>query len=95
MSTRTEILDTAKQYVSADRQSQYGEPEDNFATIAAFWADYLGVPLNAYDVALMMALLKIARMKAHPKSPDSAIDLAGYAACAGEILERMRRKGHL
>ncbi len=32
----------------------------------------------------MMALLKMARI-ATGSSPDSFVDLAGYAACAGEI----------
>lgn len=34
---------------------------------------------------MMMALLKVARIKAGDKA-DSFIDLAGYAACAGEIV---------
>lgn len=36
------------------------------------------------DVAMLMALLKVARIKAGDKA-DSFVDLAGYAACAGEI----------
>ena len=37
------------------------------------------------DVAMMMALLKIARIKNGGGSGDSFVDLAGYAACGGEI----------
>ena len=33
---------------------------------------------------MMMALLKVARIKGGDKA-DSFVDLAGYAACAGEI----------
>ena len=33
---------------------------------------------------MMMALLKIARI-ASGNNPDSFVDLAGYAACGGEI----------
>lgn len=36
------------------------------------------------DVAMMLALLKVARIKTGVKG-DSFVDLAGYAACAGEI----------
>lgn len=36
------------------------------------------------DVAVMMGLLKVARI-ATGSNPDSFVDLAGYAACAGEI----------
>ncbi|MBR1703149.1 MAG: hypothetical protein IJ716_14575 [Lachnospiraceae bacterium] len=37
------------------------------------------------DVAMMMSLLKIARIKNGGGSGDSFVDLAGYAACGGEI----------
>lgn len=36
------------------------------------------------DVAVMMGLLKVARI-ATGSNPDSFVDLAGYAACAGEV----------
>lgn len=104
---RAEILDTAKQYVTADRNASYGDPEDSFALIAEFWNAYLGAVedrnlhksddcdigdrnIDAFDVANMMALMKIARLSQKPKNVDSAIDLAGYAACGGEILEKSR-----
>lgn len=88
---RTEILKTAEKYVSADRNNQYGEPEDNFSLIAEYWSVYLGdahLILDAFDVSMLMALMKIARLSKRPENADSAIDLAGYAACAGEILAR-------
>lgn len=40
--------------------------------------------ITAKDVAAMMGLLKVARI-ATGSSPDSFVDLAGYAACADEI----------
>lgn len=40
------------------------------------------------DVAMMMALLKIARIKNGGGTGDSFVDLAGYAACGGEICGR-------
>ena len=42
------------------------------------------------DVAMMMALLKIARIKNGGGTGDSFVDLAGYAACAGEIYSNRR-----
>ena len=86
--TRGEILHAAEQCVSGQRQEDYGTPEDNFAIIAAFWSTYLGYPVDSKDVALMMALLKIARSVTGKGSPDNYVDLAGYAACAGEIVTR-------
>lgn len=41
--------------------------------------------ITAKDAGTMLALLKVARI-ATGSSPDSFIDLAGYAACAGEIV---------
>lgn len=82
--TREEILTAAKQCVCGGREEDYGTPEDSFGMIAKLWTAYMGVEFSAKDVAVMMALLKIARIKTDVKS-DSYVDLAGYAACAGEI----------
>ena len=43
------------------------------------------------DVAMMMALLKIARIQSGTGTDDSFVDLAGYAACGGEIAETNRK----
>lgn len=97
--TRAEILDKAKQIVTKDRNSQYGEPEDNFEVIAQFWNAYLmsmngECPfLSAKDVAIMMALFKIGRIAtARDLHADSYIDAAGYIACAAEcaVIEEER-----
>jgi hypothetical protein len=87
MAKRTEILDAAKRCVCGDREQDYGSPEDSFATIAALWNAYLGASydLDAKDVAAMLALLKIARIASGHAKEDNWIDLAGYAACGGEI----------
>ena len=82
--TRESILDAAKRCVCGDREQDYGSPEDNFAVIAALWTAYTGTDITPKDVAMMMALLKIARAKAGSK-PDTYVDLAGYAACGGEL----------
>jgi hypothetical protein len=83
--TREEILATAKECVCGDREQDYGSPESNFARIAEFWATYTGYPIEAKDVAAMLALLKIARIASGHAKSDNWVDLAGYAACGGEI----------
>jgi hypothetical protein len=85
---RAEILDTAKSYVTKDRAADHGDMEDNFATIAAFWSTYLKVEVKAHDVAAMMQLLKIARIKSNPAHLDNWVDSAGYSACGGEIVTK-------
>lgn len=84
-STRAHILDTAKQYVTQDRQNTHGKPEDTFGLIADLWGAYLGRAVAPVEVCAMMALLKIARSADNPTNADNWIDLAGYAACAGEL----------
>lgn len=83
--TRAEILDKAKECVCGQREQDYGKPEDNFATIAALWGAYKDTEFSARDVAVMMALMKIARIKTGTATDDCFVDLAGYAACGGEI----------
>lgn len=91
--TRADILHAAEKCVCGQRETDYGTPEDNFKTIAGLWETYLrracvdeagDVYIEANDVAMMMALLKIARIAAGGGKADSWIDLAGYAACGAE-----------
>lgn len=86
--TRAEILDAAKKIVTGDREKQYGKPEDNFAVIAEFWTTYIGHPISSEDVAIMMALLKIARIRSGNYKADSFIDGVGYLSLAAEIAGR-------
>lgn len=86
MMKRADILATASEYVSIDRAATHGDAENNFRRIADLWNAYLGVnTISAVDVAVMLALLKVARIKSNPTHADNWIDIAGYAACGGEI----------
>ena len=60
---RAEVLDTAKEYVTKDRANDHGDMENNFSTIADYWSVHLDIEITSSDVAVMMALLKIARIK--------------------------------
>lgn len=90
--TRADVLDTAKKYVTKDRASDHGDAEGNFKTIANLWSAYKGTSFDASDVAVMMTLLKIARIKSNSKHMDNWIDACGYMACGGEIEERKNAK---
>ena len=84
---RAEILEQAKICVCGKREEDYGSPEDNFNQIAKLWTAYKGTEFTALDVSMMMmALLKVARIKSGTATDDSFVDLAGYAACGGEIV---------
>ena len=88
---RSRILQQAEICICGEREQDYGSPENNFAIIAEMWSAYTGTKITPLDVAMMMCLLKIARIKSGGGSGDSFVDLAGYAACGGEIREGMKR----
>lgn len=88
---RKKVLDAAINCVCQDREGQYGSPEDSFNEIAKLWTVWLSLKITPKDVAIMMALLKVARIKAGHFKEDSYIDACGYLACGAEIqkLEEM------
>lgn len=93
--TRSNVLDTAKQYVTKDREATHGDMENNFEAVAMLWEQYFNCEwsFSPTDVAVMMALLKIARLKSNKHNPDNYIDACGYMACAGELaLKKVTKK---
>ena len=82
---RSECLDKAKEIVNGARQENYGKPERNFNQIALYWSIYLDHDVSATDVALMMVLMKLARLQNKPDHDDSWVDIAGYAANGAEL----------
>lgn len=93
MSDRKTILENAIECVCKSRENEYGTPEDNFKIISDLWNVYLNkkcikinnIKITPEDVAIMMALLKIARITNGNFKEDSYIDCCGYIACAGEL----------
>ena len=84
------VLDEAKRITTADRQSDYGHPRDDFARTAALWTAILarhlrdGEALTAMDVPLCMIVLKVAR-QTHRHKRDNLVDIAGYARTAAMV----------
>jgi hypothetical protein len=85
-----EILKEANKLIGGNRNDDYGDKLTNHQNIAALWAIFLRKTITPHDVAMCMALVKVARlMHAHKK--DSYLDLAAYAAIAGEIEARTNK----
>lgn len=85
-------LETSIGCVTNDRQNDYGAPENNFAMIARYWNTYMasiGTPVQflSHDVAIMMGLLKVARMASSPQKANNYVYAAGYFAIAAELTE--------
>lgn len=96
--TRAAVLEKARACVCGEREEDYGSPEDSFGCIAELWEAYLRaaciapnavVTVTPAYVAMLMALLKIARVGTSfvGGTADSFVDLAGYAACGAECAE--------
>jgi hypothetical protein len=82
---RSDILDAAKEYITKDRNATHGDAERNFGLIATYWSAHLDANITAHDVAVMMTLLKLARIKSNHANPDNWVDGCGYMACGGEL----------
>ena len=85
---RKEALEEAEKIVCDGREEDYGGPEQSFQRIADYWSTYLEIEIKPYQVAAMMAMLKLARLQTNPKHKDSIIDAIGYFSCYADCLEK-------
>lgn len=92
---RKSVLSEAQALIFGDREKDYGAPKDNLAVVARLWETYLEARLancggagtfhlTNKDVAMLLLLLKVARLSKSPNHRDSVIDAAGYIG----LLER-------
>lgn len=77
----------ADSLINGQRAQDYGDAHENFSAIAQMWSAYLETDIAPRDVANMMALLKIARLRNGPHE-DSSCDGCGYLALASELSHR-------
>lgn len=102
---RAKLLNEVMEIVHKDRNANHGNPEDNFAQIAELWTVYWQskcrnqdnspnfTDFDSADVAIMNMLIKVARLAKNPTHHDSAVDIAGYAACLADIQELLKSNG--
>lgn len=79
------ILQEAANLIEGDRNDQHGAREKCHAEIAKLWTWWTGFQIDPHDVAVMMAMLKIARIKTGSYNRDSYLDACGYLSIAGEL----------
>lgn len=84
---RGNILLSAHKTINGQRVDIHGQPEDCFNTIAKLWSIWTGKELTAHDTAIMLNLMKVARMKHGAGSIDSYVDACGYIALAADMHE--------
>ncbi len=87
---KSEILKNTIDIVGGDRAQDYGTVKENMQHTANLMSAYLTmttgeeITLQPHDVASLMILLKLARIKTSPHKADNWIDICGYGACGGE-----------
>ena len=87
---REELLQKATEITKGAREQHYGKPENNFNNIARLWKAYFenigyDIDVTPSDVAILMILMKTARLCSDSHHDDSWLDIAGYASCGSEI----------
>ena len=80
-----ELLQEAINLVTGERARQHGDLLGNHQNIARLWSAYLKTEITAPQVAMMMALLKIARTGTGAYNADDFTDAAAYACISGEL----------
>ena len=84
--SRRGILRKAETLVCKDRAEEHGDAHDNFATTAKYWNAHLGIDwIEPSDVAIMMAMLKMARLRSKLENVENYQDACGYMALGGEM----------
>ncbi|ASZ75489.1 phosphofructokinase [Mycobacterium phage Kimona] len=81
------ILEEAQRLIHGERNKNYGHPRENFKDIALLFSGYLEKEITDIDVANLMILMKVARVKGTGYHRDSMTDIAGYAGCVERIYE--------
>ena len=90
MKSRKDFLDTAEGLINGPRAKEYGPAKLNHQRIADIWSILLAKKLSAditpEEVVACMVGLKLARLAEDTGKDDSWVDIIGYAALGGEII---------
>jgi hypothetical protein len=97
-----EMLNATSDLIGGQRAQDYGDKYVNHMRIAKLWTMWLqertaswrvdcedentDFHVSPYDVAMMMLLVKVARLMHSPGHQDCHIDIAGYASVMEEIV---------
>lgn len=93
----SDIATKAAALIGGDRKDAYGDAEEGLARVAAIWNGIMTAagkaparPLDPFDVAQLMAGLKMARGYTGPYRADNGVDQVGWSAIAAEVAEKFR-----
>ena len=86
MKDRQHFIDTASELINGPRAKDYGPAKFNHQRIATIWSVILNRVVTAEQVAACMIGVKLARLAEDITKDDSWVDIIGYAALGGEIV---------
>ena len=88
--SRKDFLDEAEKLINGPRAKEYGPAKMNHQRIADIWTILLKSKLDAditpEEVVACMVGVKLARLAEDINKDDSWVDIIGYAALGGEII---------
>ena len=83
---RKYFLDQAEKLINGPRAKEYGPAKFNHERIAKIWSVVLDREVTAQEVVACMVGVKLARLAETIEHDDSWVDIIGYAALGGEII---------
>ena len=86
MKDRQFFLKTEEQLINGPRAKEYGPARKNHERIAQIWSIILEQDITPEQVVACMVGLKLARLSEDMTKDDSWVDIIGYAALGGEIV---------
>ena len=86
MKDRQFFLKTAEELINGPRAKEYGPARKNHERIAKIWSIILEQEITPEQVVACMVGLKLARLTEDMTKDDSWVDIIGYAALGGEII---------
>ena len=86
MKDRQFFLKTAEELINGPRAKEYGPARKNHERIARIWSIILEHEVTPEQVVACMVGLKLARLSEDMTKDDSWVDIIGYAALGGAIV---------
>jgi hypothetical protein len=93
-SERRKLLMDTVQLIDGERNSDYGEPIDDFSQTALMIQTYLdgitrvrgSLIILPHDVAVIQTFVKLSRLITSPAKRDHWADIVGYAGCGWDTV---------
>lgn len=76
-----DLISDVSSLVDGDRQADYGDPVESMTNIGKAWSGILRTNVDAVQVALCLAAMKLVRFGYKSKA-DSIVDAVGYCEIA-------------